>query len=348
MNIFSDFHHAGLYASLHYLFEGRLGHNLYRPIGVEWFNQGYWKIAEPYNNNPATVDQYLKISSSPEDGTSPLNNLTHVPQNGVHHIWDYNNEIYHKAITLDKFKEMDFDIIIASIPAHIQAYKKLIKDTGSKAKLVYQIGNIGWHNNIPWNDVDNIMASVKPFQVPQNKNVVFYRQEFNTDLFHPLNTERNKVVASFVNCLPRPELFLELEKSMPEYEFKSYGITCRDGIYHSVRDIAKEMEMASWGYHLKPYGDGFGHVIHNWFAAGTPLIVGMSDYKDKLAGELLEDRITCIDMSNRTPQEVSNIVHSISTEEYNVMRENVRNRFSQIVNFEKDALEVERFINECM
>ena len=348
MRVFADRHHSGLAASLHYLLENRLGHELYFPIGMEWEERGYWKIHEPYNFAKETARQFLEINYTPNDGTNPLNNLTFVPQDGVHHIWDFNNEYYQKAITFQKFLELDIDIVIASIPAHVPAYRKMLKDIGSPAKLIYQIGNIEWHNQVPWDMVDGVMASVKEFPVPNGKHAVFYRQEFNIDFFDQSNLLTEDRVTSFVNCLPKPDYFLNLEKELSEYTFKSYGIACRDGIYQSVREIANEMGRSMFGYHLKPGGDGFGHVIHNWFAAARPVLVNISDYKDKLAGELLEDMVTCIDISTRSPNQVAGIVRELVQSGYNKMRETVDERFKQVVDFDRDANKVEVFINELM
>ena len=55
MRIFADYHHGGLYHALHILFCERMGFELYRPIGFEWAERGYWK----YSENPPTIAQYL-------------------------------------------------------------------------------------------------------------------------------------------------------------------------------------------------------------------------------------------------------------------------------------------------
>ena len=73
MKIFADLHHSSLFTSFKLLFENRLGHRMYRPIGLEWFTEGFWKIAEPYNNNIGTVKQFLEPGNTPTDGTPPLN-----------------------------------------------------------------------------------------------------------------------------------------------------------------------------------------------------------------------------------------------------------------------------------
>ena len=112
MNIFCDLHQDGLYNSLIMLFDKRLGHNLFRPIGESWFTEGYWKLAEPYGNSSDTITQYLGIRDNyqPVDGTRPLNEVTKVDNYYTIKGDPYN----HKAITLEQFKNMDIDIMIAS------------------------------------------------------------------------------------------------------------------------------------------------------------------------------------------------------------------------------------------
>jgi len=347
MKIFSDMHHGGLYASFKYLFEDRLGHQLYRPIDLDWFDAGYWHAARPYGNNPDTVNQYLGLGAIPKDKTPPLNTPSSVVEDGVHYIRDVAHGFYHKAISLETFKKMEFDVVIASIPDHIEPYMDLIKSYMPKAKLVYHVGNIGWHDHIPWKLVKNTMLSVKPFPIPNNRNAVFYRQEFELDDFMPTDTYSMEIT-SFVNCLPEAHKFHELASLLPEYKFQSFGVTCRDGIKHSVSEIASTMSSARFGYHNKPGGDGFGHVIHNWFAIGKPIIVNMYDYRDKLAGELLEDMKTCINIENRSMQEVANIIKNMSDEQYDEMCMEVKNTFYHKVDFEKDAEKVKMFLENLI
>lgn len=342
MKVFADYHHGGLYASLIYLLEDRLGHTLYRPIGMEWFEKGYWKIAEPYGNDPATAQQYLDVNSVPSDGTPPLNQNP-VKAEGFRYVNESSNNVWHKAITLDQFLDIQPDIIIASIPAHIESFKKLIADYNLKSKLVYHIGNISWHTQIPWDKVDNVMASVKEFPVPENKNVVFYRQEFNLDTFASNTSQRSGLITSFVNLLPEKEKFEKLHQAMPNYKFEAYGIGCPQGIVNKVSDLARIMRRSEFGYHNKPHGDGFGHVIHNWFAVGKPVIVNLKDYKDKLAGDLLEDGATCFDL-DRGIEEVAKMIYYMSDLEYFDMCNAVKDRFAQKVNFESDGEKVKSFL----
>ncbi len=61
ISVFTDLHHESLYQSLQLLFEKRLGWRLFRPAGLDWFQKGYWRIAELYNNAPDTISQFLEL-----------------------------------------------------------------------------------------------------------------------------------------------------------------------------------------------------------------------------------------------------------------------------------------------
>lgn len=338
MNIFSDFHHGGLYTSFIHLFEERLGYKLFRPIGKEWFDKGYWKIAEPYNNNLGTIEQYLGIRSVPDDGTTPLNEVMN-QREGVYYVKDEAHMKTQRAIEFGKFCNMEIDIIIASIPAHIEPYKKLIEKYHPKAKLIFHIGNIGWGSSIDKYSVDNILASIK--EVPTSKNVCFYRQEFDLGIFDYEYRDPNYVISSFVHSANNKGLFhADMMQHLPEFKFNDYGYSLK-----GVGSISEAMKRSTFGYHNKPGGDGFGHIIHNWMAVGKPIIVNLNDYKDKLAGELLIDGVTCIDMSARTPQQVAGNVREIIQGGYRDMCDNINKAFKEKIDFESDAYKVSTFIN---
>src|SRR4030065_150084 len=171
----ADLHHDDLYRSLQYLFEGRLGWRLYRPIGMEWFTQGYWNLAQPYGNHPSTVAQYLSTDYVPDsdDPTPSLNSTTNErDEDGVRLIRNaYKQDLPHRAITLEQFKSLDFSIVIASVPYQVPAFRKLIADFKPQAKLILQMGN-NW-GNIDFQQCQNILASTAPFPVPAGVNAVF-------------------------------------------------------------------------------------------------------------------------------------------------------------------------------
>jgi hypothetical protein len=107
MKIFTDLHHNDLYYALISLFEKRLGYEVYRPIGLDWFHNGYWKIAAPYNHAMDTVRQYLDI-----DQTDWVNapwheykqaNSNYFINDEVYHVHEPIHDYHQKAITFDQF-----------------------------------------------------------------------------------------------------------------------------------------------------------------------------------------------------------------------------------------------------
>lgn len=349
MNVLADFHHHDLYYSLQLLFEKRLGWNLYRPIGVEWHDQGYWT----YAHQADTVKQFLGLDQTfiPSDGTPALNQIDR-EENGIYYIRDTVHDSIEKAITLEKFSSMQFDIVIASVPDHFTAFDKLVKERNPNAKLICHFGNILW--NIADYPYKNIMASIAPQPVPDNYNVVFYHQEFDLNVYSyqpPKEGEKYKSVRSFVNCLPNIftedyKVYNQLKELLPDFEFKSYGGSCDNGSLGVDRQIAREMQTAGFGFHCKTNGDGYGHVIHNWFAVGKPVITRGSDYVGKLAGDLLEDGKTCFDIERHSLEEIADTIKNMSNYRYKQMCENVRTRFELMVDFDDEFEEIKEFLDK--
>lgn len=343
MNIFCDYHHGGLYKSLKVLLEDRLGHKLYRPIGLDWFDEGYWKIAEPYNNAPETIGQFLGINHLGFDKMKNLNG-NHYVEDEIYYVRDINEKIYHKGITLKKFKEMQFDVVISSYQPHDYPYEDLVKKYQPKAKLVAQIGNINQGTHIK-----NVMASSLEFYPQEGQRVIYYHQEFDTEVYKYLEPKPSNKITSFVNLLPEPQVFDEYKNSLPEYNFKAYGSCCPDGNMGTPEGIAQEMADSLFGWHIKPGGDGFGHVIHNWFACGRPVILWKSPYFGKMAESLMEDGITCINLEEHNKQENINLIRKYSEpEEYIKLCQNVLHRFKEIVDFDREAGEMRNFLNNLI
>lgn len=340
MKVFADLHHGDLYHSLQLLFEKRLGWELYRPIGTEWATEGYWQIAAPYGNDPGTIRQFLGLDTHKWESGKFLNG-DWTENDGIYHIYDPISKDFQKAITLDKFKEMDIDIVISSIPAHDETFARLIREHKPKAKHIAQMGN-----SYQTTDVANVMCSTAPYPVPLGKNVVFYHQEFDLNIFKFKYPDLSNKITSFVNCLPKPEIFELYKINLPEFEFKSYGESCPDGIVTGLENIANIMSESLFGYLNKPGGDGFGHIIHNWFACGRPLIIAGRDYEDKLAGNLLLDGITCIDTDRHTFNENINLIKEYSKpEKHYEMCEAVSAQFKKVVNFDEEEQRIRKFLD---
>lgn len=349
MNILADFHNLSLFHSLQLLFEKRFGGKLYRPTGIDWFTNGYFKLAEPYGNDPATVAQFLEVNSIPKDGTQPLNDTTEA-HSGIYEFTDLSNQTTNKGITFEAFKNMKFDIIIASIPDHIKPFQELIQKYQPQAKFIFQMGNIYWDKTVDFNNVPNVMASVKEFPLPATCNSIFYHQEFETDIFCPQNKKPNKDLVSFVNCMPQMGTigtYMQLKGMLPEFNFKSYGISCDNGIVTGTQNIANIMNQSYMGVQLKTGGDGMGHIVHQWFACGKPIIVNYETYKNQLAGELMIPDETCIVCN--TFEDVPNVIEKIrkiTPMKYEWMCQQSLQRFKDYVNYDEEEKKMRVFIDK--
>lgn len=292
---------------------------------MEWYEQGFWDVYP----HPDTARQYLMIKSQPVDGSRALNTEP---------------DDLSRAITLEQFKETKFDLLIASLPQHIEPLKKLIQLYQPQAKLIFQVGN-QWNIEL---GQKNVMAAAK-VHFPVGTNGLVYHEEFNLDLFkyEPVGTSRK--IYSFINCLGAVpiysgdwDLFLQLESLMPDWEFKSFGGICRDGAIPEA-EVAKKMKEAAFVFHCKKFGDGMGLGIHEACAMGRPLITRYSDYQDKLAGPLITPN-TSILVDNKSPRQISEEIEAAFNSRLQDMSEEINLKFKETVDFDKEQKTIEQFL----
>jgi hypothetical protein len=332
------------------LFEDRLGMDLYTPIGMEWFTEGYWAI----NNQEDTAKQFLDLEQAyePEDGTPILNMVAAGNMvEGQFLVADPGFTSAHKACTLDYFINNRFDYVIASIPAHVDIFKKLIAQYQPHAKLIVQMGN-------NWNLANyagyNVLASIAP-QPGGGSNTMFYHQEFDLKFFDPKPITASRKIYSFLNIIQASGIgwqdYQQLRRllSGDGFEFKAYGGQCPDGNMTGPLELAEKMNEAQFIFHVKPGGDGFGHIIHNAYALGRPVITRPSHYRGQLAEQLLVPG-TFIDLDRYGPAEVMNIVLRLSEDPVGLTRMSklAYAKFREIVNYENEALEINKWLTELV
>lgn len=340
MKILADRHHSSLTNSLRLLFKERLGHELYFQFGMSWYPE-FWDL-QPFE---ATAKQFLEPNSHPYPDTPSVSN-TIGEDNGIFLIESFDGNPPTKGITLERFKQEKFDIIIASVPQHIPLFKKLIALYQPQAKLIFQIGN-AW--NIPRNSVNNVMASAR-IDPPPQINYIQYHQEFSTETFHYESAKVGKKVYSFINCLGAVdlykkdwELFLELEKLMPDWEFKSFGGICRDGAIGKIQDVADKMREATYIYQVKTEGDGYGHNIFGAAAIGRGIITREIDYHGKLADPLI-DISTAILVGS--PEYIKQKLEETADPSY--YGDNIHKKFKENVDFDKEAIAIANFLDRLI
>lgn len=331
---------------------------VYRPIGREWFDQGYWKVYD----HPATVEQFLGIGGNTPDGSAKLNEVVDHPEPEVYNCHDIDSDQTNRAITLKGFMDRKFDIVIASIPAHVEPFKKLCEAHPNHPKLIFQIGN-AWTNEAAF--APNIMASAIINTVSDNINFISYHQEFDTQIFKPFipYTEENGVLTfpekniySFVNCFDiAPHftndwwLFKQVEDAMPDWNFKAHGGQCRDNPIGPTDRLAQTMREARFIWHTKWAGDGYGHIIHNVPAMARPLIVKKLYYQGKMAEPLLIDDVTCIVIDGLDYQQIVNkILYYSEPERYKTMCKAAYANFKKVVDFDKEQKAIEEFLQKLV
>lgn len=346
--IFADFHHSGLMYSLKLLFEDRLGGTLLRPVGLEWWENGYWDIAKPYNDSIDTISQYLKIDSSykPVDKTVPLNKIKD-KKSLYYEIEELAHGYTQKAITWDQFLNLDIDIIVASIPDHWETYSKLKAIYKPQAKLICQAGNAfnELEDYIKDGTVKNLMSATAEFDVPSFINAVFYHEE--QPVVEYKEPPVTPSIKSFVHLLPRHDLYDIYKEALKPVEMKAYGALCPNGSLATLTDVYAKMQSASMILHIKPMGDGYGWVWHSAFMLGRPIITNFSDYKDKLGGKLFEHGVTGIDLERGTNKENITLIKDIlaDRERLKSMCEEARRRFFQVVDYERELKNIKTFLN---
>jgi hypothetical protein len=296
-----DYHHSDLFESHLLLFADRFGWEVWRPIGMEWFDEGYWNFEREYHGD-AVAKQYLELWSSDtptraegiyrrQDSTHPGRTLD--------------------MITLDAARERPWDVVISSVPDNDWGFAKFAKEVG--ATFGVHVGN----------EAQQSMFHLAAFALVSSRlhtklpcPSVEYRQPFDTEgiFYHEWPPAERRSVASFVQCFAENPIsyqaFLSHARELPdEFDWKVYGsygghpedeFAC--GNLTPVTEVGRRMRDVGVIWHAKEWSDGFGiphteHVIHNAFAVGRPIIGVHAYYQDKLAGDLWVEGETAFDLA---------------------------------------------------
>lgn len=250
-SILSDFHHEDLYYSLQLLFEKRLGYTLYRQIGIEWRTNGFWNVFD----HPATANQFLSIDNVPDGPHRDWKNLNGELIGDVYIIPSRQRDFEHKAVTLEVFKNMKFDILLCTIPQHFPMWQRLKELYQPQAKVIFQMGN---HWGIP-SGVQNLLNSTSQDKgsVP---NEVKYHQEFPLGRYcwtPPTNPKRIINLKHLMNPNDK-RIFETLNNHLSDYEFIAYGAGNKDA-EKSPANTDEVIKPAGFIFHVKEEGDGYGY-----------------------------------------------------------------------------------------
>lgn len=342
MKVLCDFHHDELYESILKLFEDRLGWEVYKPIGEDWFLNGCWKILPAA---PATISQYLSF-----DGKVNLGNG--IWTDTFYHS-KYLNRSHHRCIEYQAAKDIKWDIVVSTLFEHFSVMEKFIKNYCPSAKHILQLGNVV--HVLPPN-VKNILNSTSVCLHNNTINHVYYCQEFSLN-DKEWSSADSKSVVSMLHFNPEhnsrvdtAKNFYEIEKSLPSWTFREYGAGNRDGNLHSYDSQWNTMKNAGYGWHVKVHGDGYGYSLHRFLAMGRPVILNYSSvynsHKLNVLGVFEKDK-TIIDFDTETKDSLCQklVAYSDNWEENS---QYVHQRFHTAINFDNEFLKVKRFIEDLL
>lgn len=358
----ADFHHHDLFRSLQMLCD-RLGWTLVRPIGMDWFDAGYWNFERQWHGD-AVAKQYL----------TPWGEDVFVPEAGRHGLmnrYDHSHDVWQNLITLDEARDLKPDIVLATVAHNHEGLHRFAREVG--AKFGIHLGNVRFSEQDMaedrWDLADfGIVTSIMPLTPPKPHVVV--HQEFSLEDFRhepPLPAEPMRV-SSFVNCFPENynaySGFRAVAQMRPQYDWRVYGA------YGSVPEdeyaagnlgkcaaVGDAMRGSDIAWHTKQWSDGFGHVIHNWFAVGRPVIGHAAYYNGgfpgigpQLAGPLWQEGVTSFDLTDKAVDEVAGIIDRLYNDaELRVrMGENAAARFREIVNFDEEEQAIRRMFEAVL
>jgi hypothetical protein len=264
------------------------------------------------------------------------------------------NEMF-KPITHAEFLDTNIDIVVASLWENHLIFKKILDKYDRKSKLILQTGN-----NIPPSMVydvqtKNLLSSAYPTYLHSNVHKVFYRQEFGSEFFKPKDTCNIKSVANFKNIMEDEfNIILELEKKMPDWEFKCYGSLNRDGnINDHENTMSEQINKFGFIFHVKKDA-GYGHVVHTAFACGKPTIIDLKtsgvhwngNFIRNTASFLYEKNNTIIDSNDGIDDIAYNLAHM--ADNYDTYKNNVIRKYKEVVDFDKEYQDIKIFIENLL
>lgn len=339
MNILADFHHADLWWSLQLLAD-RLGATLYRPYGMEWFDQGYFKL---YGNLRAKDPERWIAKQYLEDTLFEIIHSSHQSQMLGRETYNYCPDYpLFNVLTLDQAKQMQIDVVICSVHENESYFAKL-KEFWPNAKFIRQVGN-DLDTNIDEVTYPNLLSSATaPFEAFRGPNKALYKQEFSLALF---NTERYtyygypiyRNIYSFQNDIEQFEetwdFWTMLKHQLREYKFQSFGVGCEQGKIYPKTEYIQKMLEATFVVQSKGPWEGYGHTIFNSYCLGRPMIIKFSDYQGKMAEPLLIKDQTYLEMTD--PDIVEKIRFYSNADRYLTMSNACQEIFRATVNFDQE------------
>lgn len=340
LKVLCDFHHGDLLESLRILFEDRLGAEFYRPIGLEWHTEHYWKVWDAVD----TARQYLALELSEEyERLRPiwLNGKNEEVANGIFHIPDPNHGHTYRAMTLPAAKEVKWDIIISSMPQHFEPMERFRRFYCTNAKHIFQMGN-AW--SLPDGCLNLLNSTSNP--LPLDINAVRYHQEFSLKEFTPEPPIRYDSLCNLMHYQEHHHLkdFKQLKSHMHGWAIQNFGAGNEDGPVLAGQ-MGKMINAYAFIFHCKRGGEGYGYNIHNSYACGRPMVVRKSLYAGTISEPLMTDGQTCIDIDQWGIDGAAEQLKRAAVN-WQDWSDRAYARFKSVVNFDAEFEQIKSFLEK--
>lgn len=353
--ILVDYHHHDLWESLELLC-ARLGWTLYRPIGMDWFDAGYWNFERAWHGD-AVARQYLE----------PWGSDTLVYSDGPTNHWtryDASHDRVQRMLSVEQARDLKPDIVMASVAHNHEGLYRFASEVG--ATFGIHLGNVRFsHIDMQEDRWDLAKFGIVTTLLPEPVNVphVVVHQEFDLQDFRhePPLADGIFTVSSFVNCFAENTRgyaqFRDTANLRPEYDWRvygSYGSVAEDefaaGNIGECAKVGDAMREADVAWHTKQWSDGFGHVVHDWFAVGRPVIGYEWYYRTQLAGPLWQEGVTSFDLTDKSPADAVAILDRLYHDPDLRLRmgENAARRFREVVDFDEEEQAIRRMFAQVL
>ena len=328
MKILIDFHHPTLWESYNLTFVDRMGWDIYRPLGMEYYQKGYWRHEHFWAG-----DQFAKMFLPHKE--------TDVLRDGYYERADPNNlGRTFKMVTVDQSYDIGFDWVISSVPGNQLGFAQLAGRLGAKAGV--QIGNN--EHTLAWDLAELVLDSTSTHRAPvghESKHIV-YDQEIDMSLYGrdyyvpPDKGPISSLLLVWHNDAAGLQFFKDVSNEFPEERFMLYGQSGKE--LFSNTQVATEMAKSSAIWHTKKIGDGWGHTVHSAAAMGKPIISNNSYYVGQKAYRILDGNAGVLDISNLDKHGVVQRIRRIDEDGmWMFMGELNRKRFNDVVDYDRDA-----------
>jgi hypothetical protein len=353
VKVLIDYHHHDLWESLRLLFNKRLGWEILRPIGMDWFEQGYWNHERKWHGD-AVARQYLEPWGDDRTlrGAPGTWRIDRSHPDGIYHL-----------VTLEEARDIRPGLVISSLAHNHEGLHRFATEIG--ATFALQVGNVRFGPADMAEDrwdlaAFGLVSGFLPVKPP--KPHVVYHQEFSLTDFAAVPPPRNDPlrVSSFVQCYPqdRPAYgwWQGTANRAPEFDWRCYGAygdapadQYQAGNIDRCPDVAKAMQASDIAWHAKRWSDGYGHVIHNWFAVGRPVFGFEEYYRSQMAGPLWIDGVTSIDIGRRSPEAIVAELRRLQDPEVHLsMCEAAAARFREVVNFDEEEQAIRAMLTQVL